>query len=270
MKQLEKQVIATIALFALAACGSEGSVGGTKRGAEDPGTTEPGRNAPLAQLNVALSGEAPASASSPHLGVLWTSYLGEEEGIATVTEVVPLPTDLDQLTLSVFQGPPESILREIDGLTIAVGTMVAFADGNGDGTLTIYEDGTMAQEDFLFGYAWNNFVLWVELAPNAELPEGLFVNPEAFTPGLLRVRLMGCELPFEILPMNTPFELTLWDPSVGFGMNPCYDYDQCIEECQVMMDLSYSLCLEEAEQEECDEMLPYLEEYCEFLCEGRD
>jgi len=80
----------------------------------------------------------------------------------------------------------------------------------------------------------------------------------------------GTDLPFEILPMNAPLELTLWDAAVGFGMNPCYNYAQCIEECQAVIDLSYSLFLAEAEQEECDEMLPLLEKYCEFLCEGRD
>lgn len=215
---------------------------------------------PLGNFHVALNDDLPAGVSSPHLGLVWITAIGpgfEEPGFAA--ESVPLTAGLDQATLSVFQGPPREVLREIEGLTIALGTVIAFDDVDGDGRFGITEEGYV-ENDIPFGFAERDFLVWLELAPGTELPEGVFTNPEAFVPGLSRARLTGCFGPLELVPITEPVEIVTFDPAVGplLTDDACYsepdwelDWEECMAICADEAEAAHAWCVQEYGKDLC-------------------
>jgi len=266
MKQSKRQLLVGALLLALAACGSEGSVsngGGNGNG-------DGGGEQPLARLNVALANTVPSTVTSPYIGLGWfisgTYEIVAGELAVIPTEYVPLTGGLEQVQLSVFQGPPAELLQFHDGVAIAMSGIYAFDDRDGDGSFEAHWYGLEAP-DVIFGFSRSDFLVWVELEEGAELPQGLFTNPEAFVPGLMRARVAGCFGPLEIVPMDAPIALTFFDPEVGPESTlPEACFDECVEECRLSL---YEACLEftGGNTDHCDEWLAEDVASCEADCE---
>lgn len=258
MSKSMKQVLFGALFFALAACEGEGSAAGGGEEGEEP----------LARVNVALSDAIPSSVTSPYLVVAWSTYqLWDDEAPTIPTEAVPLAHGIEEVELSLFQGPPASVLTEVDGVTMAISGIGAFDDRDGDGKLTIGEEGIVGP-DVVFGFSPKDFLIYVELAPGAELPPGLFINPEAFVPGLSRARLVGCLGPLEFIPMDAPVVLEVFDPEEGFvpPEDECDDlWEECLNYCKWQEEELYEWCMKEHGEETCEGAAIDLD--CEDYCQ---
>lgn len=263
MRQSKKEMLVGVLLLALAACGSEGT-GSNESGGDGEGEK------PLAKVTIALSDSTPASVTSPHIALAWVgmgSYaIVDDEFPSVPIESIPLKDGLTEVRLSIFQGPPASVLQFVDGVALAMTGIYAFDDRNGDGTFEADWDGLKAP-DVVYGINPTDFLLWVELEPGAELPEGMFANPEAFAPGLLRVRTQGCYGSLEIVPLDAPIVLQVFDPDAG---EPPVESDDCFEECVALCmanaEEQYQECVEQFGEDECGELPFDLQLICEESC----
>lgn len=169
----------------------------------------------LAKLTVALGGEVDPSVVAPHAGLIWVPYAEDIEVPLLLTESMPLSTSLEQMRLSVFQGPPPGAILQKNGAQIALGMIVAFDDRDGDGTFAVRPEGIVAP-DLFFGVNLTELLIFLEVPHGAELGD-LFVNPEAFEPGLSRARIDFCTGKLEFLPMAAPIVLELFEPTANYG-----------------------------------------------------
>lgn len=179
----------------------------------------PEESEPLARLTIHL-GEGPhPSVQAPHVGLIWVPIGGGDEIPPFLTESAPLTGSLDSVQLSVFRGPPRDATRTHNGVKIAFGMIVAFDDADGDGAFEFELEG-IAPPDLLFGFNPQELLVYLEIPEGAELSKGLFVNPEAFEPGLSRARLDLCGDTLEFLPMAAPIVLETFDPRSEYGFDP--------------------------------------------------
>lgn len=225
MKRTPILLVMAAFLLALGAC-AEGE-GQGEQGPAEQGPGEPGRDGePLGVLTLAIANDMDPSVVAPHVGLAWWAVYDPETEPFFATEAVPLSSPHDPVLLSVFQEPPPGsiLVSDYDDFQIAIGSVLGFDDRDGDGAFSVGEMG-IELPDLLFGYNWTDLLVYVQASPDSPDLNSLFVNPEAFEPGLSRVRLDVCSGKLEFVPMDTPIVLDVFEPTSDFG--PPDDVSEC-------------------------------------------
>nr|PZM91888.1 MAG: hypothetical protein DIU72_08455 [Pseudomonadota bacterium] len=205
---------------------------------------DPIEDEPIAVVTIDVEG-LPPEAESPHIGLVWQP-LYSWRGQVWESDYVPIPPNSTQLSFPVLYEPPEFSLANLSGFRMVPGSFFAFDDRDGNGRLDD-EDG----DDVVFALPPRDLVLYSKLDPGAEVPGWLFTNPEAYTPGLIRIRTPppDCLGPFEILPIDTPVVFFQAD-EIGPG-EECPSQEECLAFCEPLVEAIFQGCVEDHGPDRC-------------------
>jgi len=209
MKSMAWRTILAGGALALAACGSDGAAGEER--------------APVVEVQGVVRGSTGGTAlTRPSVGLVWARFDTVTGDPVLATDMAPLAGgDGSSFTLPVFAPPAADMVGayDFDGdgsadLRIAFGSIFAFEDVDGDGAVALTETG-LAAPDRIFGFSWENALVYVESIGNPDYLGTLFANPEDVVPGQLQlVHWRPCDFGLEIVPMSTSVVLWTFTPGV--------------------------------------------------------